>query len=341
MKKLIALALSVAFFVSCSTSDDPFVAPEFKNNYSNGIIVLNEGAFGTPNASIDFIKNDLSDVQRGIYTHDNGNLGDVAQSLGFHEDKAFVVLNNSNKIEVVNRYTFDHLATITAELSQPRYIAFAAGKAYVTNYASKKVSVYNAENFEFVKSIPLNSDLDFIVSENNKIYVQKAAFGTGNEIAVIDTKTDEVIKTLKFQDALQGLVSNTGFVYALSSINTRTNFYKISAETDAIHTEFTSTKVAAGRNLRVDQNTLYFTAANKVYSWKTTATTVDYNALFEMKGDATAFNFLYGFNVIGGKVYTADALDFGPKSAVTVYNLNGEIAKTFESGISTNGFYKN
>ena len=35
------------------------------------------------------------------------DLGNVVQSIGFTENEAFIVANVSNKINVVNRYTFE------------------------------------------------------------------------------------------------------------------------------------------------------------------------------------------------------------------------------------------
>jgi hypothetical protein len=44
-------------------------------------------------------------------------LGDTGQDVGLYNDLAFVVLNYSNKIEVINRYTMVHVATIDSGLS--------------------------------------------------------------------------------------------------------------------------------------------------------------------------------------------------------------------------------
>jgi hypothetical protein len=49
-------------------------------------------------------------------------LGDTGQDVGLYNDLAFVVLNYSNKIEVINRYTMVHVATIDSIVT--RFIAF-------------------------------------------------------------------------------------------------------------------------------------------------------------------------------------------------------------------------
>ncbi|MCP1995767.1 YncE family protein [Flavobacterium sp. HSC-61S13] len=339
MKKIILLALSVTFFISCSKSDDPFVGEIKKNNYSNTVLMLNEGNFGLSNSSIYIVSNTLTNQKHDAYTKDESVLGDVAQSMGFLNDKAFIVVNNSNKVEVVNRYTFESLGTITEKIAQPRYVAFASGKAYVSNAASQSITIYSSDTYEFIKEIKLNGPVERIISENNKIYVQKAAYSVGNEIVIINTSSDEISKTIKVNDALQDIVSNTGFVYAISSIPTRTNYYKINAEVDTVMTTFTSTKVVNGQKLRVDQNKLYYVSNNDIYSWEPLATTVDYKPMFSIKG--SGYGFLYAFDVIDGRIFTADALDFKSKSAVAVYNLKGEKITEFEGGIATSSFYKN
>ena len=95
-----AFALTLLFNISCRTEDDPIVEPEPKGAYENGILMSNEGNFGTPTATVSFISNDLNTVENNIYSTNNGNaaLGDVLQTIGFQGDNAYMVLNNSNKI---------------------------------------------------------------------------------------------------------------------------------------------------------------------------------------------------------------------------------------------------
>ncbi|UHO39283.1 hypothetical protein H5J24_03945 [Chryseobacterium capnotolerans] len=56
---------------------------------------------------------------------------------------------------------------------------------------------------------------------------------------------------------------------------------------------------------------------------------------------ATATGNVYGFDVIDGKIFAAEA-NFTTDGKVNVYDaLSGTLLKTFTAGVGTNGFYKN
>lgn len=341
MKKLIFLALSLTFFASCTTSDSPFVEEKAPVSLENGILFLNEGNYLSGNASLGFISTDFSEIVENIAKNNNDSLGDVAQSLTFYNNKAFIVLNNSNKIEVFDRYTFKHENTIESNLNQPRYITFSNNKMYVTNYGSQSVTIYNANSFDFLNEISLNGPVDNITTLNRKIYIQKAAFSEGNEIVIVDDKTDGIVKTIQVEDKLQSIVAHSDFIYAISSINSRSHFYKIDAQDDQVITHFLSTKNMNAQNLRADENILYYTSNNQVYQWFPNDTTVQLDPVLTIKDATDLFATFYGFNVIDSRIYVADAGNYTQASKISIYNLKGDKLKSFYGGILTNQFYKN
>lgn len=335
----------LAILSSCSNVDDDneiiSEVPQTEKPYQNGVLMSNEGNFGSSNADISFIKEDFSVVSNKIFALNNNNLalGDVAQYIGFHNDLAFVVMNNSNTIQIVNRYTFKKINQITENLNQPRAIAFANEKIYVTNANSKTVTIYNASNYAFVKSIDLNFQPEKLVSTTNYVYVQTSNYAAGNVVEIINTATDLNTSDLNFSSAMNGVTldKSTNSVYVIGSDANNTQISKI-VNTEISKT-ITNSAITNSRFLTFDNNQLYFTSGTGIYTISPDLTNFPEASMFNVSDNS--WSTLYGFDVINGKVYSSDANSFTQNSIITIYNLSGSVLKTFSTEIGTNGFYKN
>ncbi|MGY8916265.1 MAG: DUF5074 domain-containing protein, partial [Flavobacteriales bacterium] len=96
----ILAAILMLGLLSMSCSNDDSVTPkEPLGAYESGILISNEGPFGNGTGTVTFIANDLTLTESSIYNKVNGeDLGNIVQSIGFDEDQAYIVANNSNKI---------------------------------------------------------------------------------------------------------------------------------------------------------------------------------------------------------------------------------------------------
>jgi len=340
----IFFASALLFTASCN-DDDPIIDPP-KVDYEQGIFLANEGNYGVPNAEVTFVSQDLNSIEQNIYKSNNGeNLGDVLQTIDYNGDYAYLVLNNSNKITVVNRYTFKKAGEISTELNSPRYIAFANNFVYVTNdlYGSEKyVSVYKQNDLSFVKKITVADAAERVVTVGQNIFVQNASFGFGNKISYINTSTNEVQSEITVPDGqIQKIVSDGSSVYAIASDFGLADsyIYQISS-TGNISKTITVTGIENATNLCVDGGKFYFTSGMKIYAMDMKTATVPL-APIATATESQAYSGLYGFSVIDGKIFTSDANGFTADSKITVYDTSGTIIKTFSAGTGTNGFYKN
>ena len=176
-KKIVSIAFASALLFTTSCRNESTFTEEYpKGKYEDGILMANEGNFGTPNADVTFASNDLSSVAQQIFktNNNNENLGDVLQHIGFYSKYAFLVLNNTDKVKVVDRFGFNKVAEITEQLNNPRYIAFNNNKIYITN-DTKYVNIYDANNLAFISRLNINDTAERIVSAGNNIFVQNAA----------------------------------------------------------------------------------------------------------------------------------------------------------------------
>lgn len=340
MKKLLFLALSLSILsTSCSTSDDPFVEVPQAPNLDNGLLILNQGGLQFNDASIGFSSFAYDKYHANIAKTADKVLGDQAHSMSFKDNKAFVVLKGSNKVEIFNRYTFKHEGTITEGLNMPLYIAFANNKIYVTNEETQSVSVYDA-NYKFLSDIKINAPVGQILAWHTKLYVQKNISADKSEITVIDANSN-ITKTIPVEKELKDLVTLGDFVFAISSTSDKSFFYKIDAQTDTKVTEFFSTRNSAAKNLRLDNNDLYYTSNNSVYKWNPHDTNVQVAAVLTIpEKDYNAASTFYGFNVIKNTIYVGDAGDMMDPSKVSIYQ-NGKMIQSFTAGILTSNFYAN
>lgn len=341
-KLLSALFAATLLFTTSCRTDDPIDEPQPKGAYENGIFLSNEGNFGSPTATVSFISNDLS-VENKIYSANNGGavLGDVLQNIGVNGDNAYLILNNSNKIEIVNRYTFKKVATVSDQVSQPRYIAFAGNNYYVTNSSgsSKFVNVYNSTTNAFVKKIDLTSSGERIVEASGKIFVQNASFGSGNKITIINPTSNTVEKEVTVPNGnIKKTISAGGNVYTIASTSTDSYIYKLSP-TGAISSTTTLSGIANGNNLEIDGTKFFFSSGAKVYSMDLSSTVIPTTPVLTLTDNS--WSALYGFSVIDGKIYISNANGFTADSTVEIYSTTGTLLKTVTAGRGTNGFYKN
>lgn len=200
MKKFLLGIIVVAsmFVVGCKDGED-----QPKGDYEKGVFVVSEGAFQAGNASIAFKGVDVDSVKNEIFKTKNGRpLGDTGQSMAFFNDKGFIVVNNSNKVEVVNANTFEELATVT-NFESPRYfLGINANKAYVSQWGSDgksgKIKILNPSTHEVTGEIDVEGNgPEKLKLIDGKVYVSySGGLHRDSFITVINPTTDAIEKTI-------------------------------------------------------------------------------------------------------------------------------------------------
>lgn len=351
---LVLIALSL--FTSCQSDDDINNQPEPGGDYSNGIFILNEGNFGGGNSSVAFLDENHKEVSQDIFSEVNSGaaLGDVAQSIGFYEDYAFIVVNVSNKIEVVNRNTFELVATIDEGLENPRYVAFGNGNAYVTNWGDGAnpdddfVAVIDTETFSITENIAVEEGPEAIVEANGDLYVAHlGGYSFNDKISVINASGNNVVNTITVGDRPNSLevVNNslwvaTGGLPSYAAEETAGKILRIDLATGEIAEElnFPNEKDHPA-NLKIDNNTIYYTLNSDVYTFTAGNDELPVIPFLELNEVAN----LYAFEVKNGYIYAASAnTDFTGNGNLYIYDTsNASLLDNFTVGINPNGIYFN
>lgn len=194
---LIASAILISLTTACDKSNSD------SGTTLNGVFVLNEGNFGQANASITAYDPVTGEVSQNQYENENGSpIGDILYSATEIGDRLYLVVNNSSKIEVVDKETLTKIATIRIanEASPRELVQVSENKAYVTNLFGNSVSVIDLETNEEASIIAVGSNPEGIAVVDERAYVANSGFGNGNTLSIINTATDEVTGTITVGD---------------------------------------------------------------------------------------------------------------------------------------------
>lgn len=341
------IVISVVLFSAC---ENPTIEPE--GSYGEGVFTINEGVFGQTSGTITHYNRGDQQTKTKIFKQVNErDLGDVVQSMYFHEDLAYIVVNNSNKIEVVDAHTFEEKAQIL-NLRLPRYfLPISSTKAYVTEWGTDgltgTIAVLNLETNTIVNRIPVGKGPEQMVWTNGKVYITHlGGFGTNNEVTIMDSASDQVEKVIPVLDkpsscvqdvdgnlwvACSGKVAYLTYPTIDVANSTESGLIKIDPTTQTVISTESFGKGNAVGNLIIDatKTTLYYTRSAKV--WRYTIGTGVEEALF-----SGSFYGL-GFDLKTNYIYAATSSGVNP-ATIQRYQTDGTLVDSYTAGVFANGF---
>lgn len=197
MKNVIVNLLIVAGIILTmnSCSDTP---SNETTTYSNGLLIANQGSFTANNASISFYDYDKDKVVNNIFKEVNGrNIGDVVQSITISGAEAYVIVNNSNKIEKVKKSSMEEITTI--DIDGPRYMLVNGGVAYISSWTVNGVVVMDISTNQMLDTIVTggNGPEKMIIAGNYLYVANKGGFSVDSTVGVINLTSRQLEKTLQ------------------------------------------------------------------------------------------------------------------------------------------------
>lgn len=354
LNKLFLTAFAGALLLTSCNSDDDSGNDAPLGAYDNGVLILNEGGFLAGNASVSYLSND-NVLENNIFAAVNPSmdLGDTGQDIGFNNDFAYIVVNNSHKIEVVNRYTFESVATISTGLDNPRYIAFSGNKGFVTNWGDPTdttddyVAVIDLASNAVTSSIPVAEGPEVIIEENGKLYVaHKGGYGYGNSVTVITAASNSVQTTIPVGDVPGSLDAEEGKLYVMSEglpswteAETPGKLSVINLNDNSVATTYNFTTGSHPANLVIEDDMLYYTIDSDIYAMQLNSSELPVAPLFTTTEQGVYG--IYSFEVEDNRIYIGDAVDYNSNGKVYIYSLTGSLQNTYTVGVIPSGFYFN
>jgi YVTN family beta-propeller protein len=372
MKKITqfrSLLLSAAFascamvFTGCDkTSDGP--TGEYAQN---GVLISNEGAMNFSNASVSFYSHESRAMENDAFKKVNNPmvLGDVLQHLYLHDDRAYLVMNNSGKVVVSNANTLKAEGEITG-FDAPRYmVALNGDKGYVTEwlgydpatyvYGNGRVAVVDLKTLTVTKTISVGVQPEHLVISGGKLFVANSG---GKTVTVINTSTDAIETSIQVNDGPNSLALDRNNVLWVSSsgVKTYNSDWTVSEENSTpgslakinpssntvIQTMTFSQKAPSPSKLTTNSNRdkLYYVFNNRVYEQNINASALASKPLIDRGSTYTPYGF-YGLGAESatGMIYAGKVTDFGAEGWVVRFNgQSGAPVDSFQVGIAPNGF---
>lgn len=336
--------------LACDPANDP--TPTEQPIVTSSVFVVNEGNFLRSNADISLFSKASSTVTgKALFSTANGRaLGDVAQSMAIQDSLGYIVVNNSNKLEVVSLAKFRSKATVNG-LKLPRYFAAASSaKGYVTETvsysgANGRVSVLDLKTNTVSKTIEVGVQPEKLAVVGSRLYVTNSG---GNTVTVINTSTDAVEGTITVGDSPNSVVEDrNGNVWVLSggktvynadysvdySRTTKGSLSKIvPGQLTATTREVASNRSSPGRlTINGAKNQLYYTYLGGVYTLGIADDVLPATPLIKRS--------FYGLGVDpqDGTIYGGIG-SFTAADKVIRYRSTGAALDSFTVGIGPNGF---
>jgi YVTN family beta-propeller protein len=325
MKNIVKIAILILLVVSCKKPSQ-----NHDKNYKlgGGVFILNEGNFRSGNGSLSFYSYDSSKIYNDIFsTVNNRPLGDVPFSMTINEDNGYIVVNNSNKIEVIDPVTLVSKKTITG-LKSPRYLTpVNTSTAYVSSLYSDSITIIDLSSNSISGYINIRRTSETMFIGNNKAYV--ANWAGGHEIMVINTLTNKVADSIQVGNEPESMVLDRNlFLWVLCSGTYAGTDYakldKIDIFTNKVVNEYTfPTLQASPTCLQINSlgSTLYY-LDNGVKAMEITLGRLPLSALI---ADPNSSFYKIGVNPVNGDIIVSDAVDYSSKGYVLIHMADGTL----------------
>lgn len=317
-----------------------------------GFYLLNEGNMGSNKATLDYYDYSKGEYRRNIFADANPSvvkeLGDVGNDIKIYGNKLYAVINCSNKIDVMDKYTAKKLGQI--DIPNCRYIRFHKGYAYITSYAGPVeidpdykqrgyVAKVDTATLQVVERCLVGFQPDELEIVNNKIYVANSGGymfpNYENTVSVIDIDSFTETKRIEVQINLHRLradkhdslwVSSRGDYYSVPS-----RLFCIDTRTDKV----TDTLNVAVSNFHLDGDSLYIYSSE--WSYSTMDNVITYGIVDVAKKTLVTKNFItdgteekiklpYGITVnpITKDIYVTDAKNYVSPGTLYCFDKEGK-----------------
>lgn len=347
---------AIAFtFSSCKKDDpdpEPVVGTTPGTSFDNGVFVTNEGPFGTGAGTISFYSRSSGSVSNDIFEAKNGfPLGNIVQSMEIFNGRAYVIVNNSGKIEVADGTSFASAGTITG-FTYPRYfLGINATKGYISEWGPGgivgAIKVVNLSTKTITGTISTGKGPEGMVLAGTKVYIAcSGGYDNDSVVTVINSITNAAITNINVGANPKSIkMDASGKIWVLCSgqwdptytflIKTG-KLVRIDTATNAVDLSMPfASSSSQPSNLVINnaKTSLYYSYSGGVYAQSSSSSSLSGTALINRS--------FYGFGIdpTNDYFYGSDAVDFSSNGKVIRYNSSAAVVDSFPVGVIPGNFF--
>lgn len=345
MKRHFGLLILLGFiFLLSGCEDDLQPTPPVTTVYTDGVLIVNEGLFNNGTGTVTYAKRDGSVLQQKIYQEANSGLpiGSIAQSMTVVGDKAYILVNNANTIEVVDRNTFKLITTIQ-NIELPRYmLKITETKSYVTCWDGK-IKVLNTAKDELLTEIAARTAQEKLLNVDDKVWVlNQGGLGIDSTITVINPGNNQIEDSISVYPRPTGICEdNQGLIWVMCSGRASNHpgdaseghLIAINKSSYQIVKDFVfpdNIKQPSDLIINAIGNELFYMYPGGINRFQILEDTLILNPFISYSGSYYSL----GFDSKEDKIWASDAQDYVQNGTVFIYDAaTGIEERTFKAGI--------
>lgn len=335
---LLVVILFSAFMIGCSKKEVTGPTELAQTN----VFILCEGNFGSENASLWMLDENLDQIKGPVYWDPNTNpLGDVGQSMTIYNDKLYIVVNNSHTVEVMDLSDgVNYDTTICVPGASPRKMEVVEGIGYLTCWYLNAILVIDLSTNTFLDTISVNGLPEDIVYYDNRLYASvnmNSDWSSNNKVLKIDISGNEatIASTFEVISGPGKILIHNEFLYVVStyydeSWNMYTGTSLIDLSTgDVITKDYGQTSIF-GADITVYQDKVYRTYSGGVVPLNDSLTVDESNKIGDLTG-------VYSMTSYGDYIYFGLS-DYVAPDDVVVLDSSGNQVGSFTVGALPGSF---
>ena len=273
--------------------------------------------------------------------NDGEELGNIVHSMTIHNDLAYIVVNNANKIIIANATTFEKVDEIT-DLELPRYfLPINADKAFVSQWGADGVTgsikVIDLMTNKVSNTIDTRPGPEAMIKIDDFVYATNSGGFTADSVVTkIDITSETVVKMIEVGQGPDYIVTdNNGDLWVLGHGNylNGANGALSKLSNDNLVLSMEATIGAADLNINNEGNLLYFGMNGMTYKHDISETSLNTFPFIS--------RYFYGFGIDSQTedIMALDAKDFLQNGQMFIYDSDGTALDSMETGLAPGGFW--